>query len=129
MVPGDQIEIPYLFLFGILNSSKNMISFQLPLCRPVTRYGAFVHADGTIHARQTTPSALLCNNELFDTLQENGAHYFSEYYTSESGIAVRLHHWGTQAWSNGTAYAPVFITLADVTIKILSYDENDQGNP
>lgn len=129
MVPGDQIEIPYLFLFGILNSSKNMISFQLPLCRPVTRYGAFVHADGTIHARQTTPSALLCNNELFDTLQENGAHYFSEYYTSESGIAVRLHHWGTQTWSNGTAYAPVFITLADVTIKILSYDENAGGGP
>lgn len=129
MVPGDQIEIPCLFLFGILNSSKNMISFQLPLCRPVTRYGAFVHADGTIHARQTTPSALLCNNELFDTLQENGAHYFSEYYTSESGIAVRLHHWGKQTWSNGTAYAPVFITLADVTIKILSYDENAGGGP
>lgn len=133
LAPGDEIDItngddPVVYCMGTLINEKKEIVFQLPLSRPVSPYSIYVHIDGTIHARQG--STVLCNNDIFDSRIENGAHYFSLIRATDCGLALKLHHWGTGSWSTGTLYTPVFITLRYMSIKVLYEDENPpEGDP
>lgn len=133
LAPGDEIDItngddPVVYCMGTLINGKKEIVFQLPLSRPVSPYSIYVHIDGTIHARQG--STVLCNNDIFDSRIENGAHYFSLIRATDCGLALKLHHWGTGSWSTGTLYSPVFITLSYMSIKVLYEDENPpEGDP
>lgn len=133
LAPGDEIDItngddPVVYCMGTLINGKKEIVFQLPLSRPVSPYSIYIHIDGTIHARQG--STVLCNNDIFDSRIENGAHYFSLIRATDCGLALKLHHWGTGSWSTGTLYTPVFITLSYMSIKVLYEDENPpEGDP
>lgn len=122
LAPGDTIEHINAYCMGILTTSKTEIVFQLPLARPLSPHAQFIHLDGTIRARQG--STVICNDDLFDSYEDSGSHYFTEIYPSVAGLQLKLHHFGTGTWSSGTLYTPVFITLKDVTLSILYTDEN-----
>lgn len=126
--PGDTVEFTGVYCMGVLGNNKLEIMFQLPLVRPISPDAQFIHIDGTIHARQG--STVICNQDIFDSYIDTGAHYFSKIEASVAGLSLKLHHYtgSPSSWSTGTLYAPVFITLNNVTLSILYEDEN-QGNP
>lgn len=126
--PGDTVEFSGVYCMGVLGNNKLEIMFQLPLVRPISPDAQFIHIDGTIHARQG--STVICNQDIFDSYIDAGAHYFSKIEASVAGLSLKLHHYAgsPSSWSTGTLYAPVFITLNNVTLSILYEDEN-QGSP
>ena len=128
IVPHEVVEIEWLYAMGLLSSSKKIIYIFIPLARPVSSGVVSVRIEGTIHARQG--STVLCADTSFDSDQSSGADYPADIIINpDSGISFKLTHAGSGSWSSGSAYAPVFCTLQNVTITAFDYDYYNQGSP